>query len=92
MKTLTAVYVSLLVFLILTVAVSFWPLGAWSSALSLLIALAKAALILLFFMKLHESAHSLRLVALASILWIIFLFILTSVDYLTRGTAGILGK
>lgn len=84
MKTISLVYVSLIFLLALTLVVS--------SPLSLLIAIAKAALILIFFMKLRESSPSLRLVALSALLWIIFLFGLTSADYLTRGMIGVLGK
>lgn len=92
MKSLGIVYGNLLLLLILTVILSQWPLGAWNSFFSLAIAMAKAALILFYFMKLRESSGSLRLVAFSAILWMLFLFGMTAADYFTRGALGVLGK
>lgn len=92
MKTLHRTYALLMLLLLLSVAVSLLPLGHLGSAFSLAIATAKASLILLFFMKLRGSSPSLRLLAVATILWIFFLFGMTSVEYGTRGLMGVLGK
>lgn len=91
-QTLFYVYLALMFLLALTIAASFLHLGHWGIVVSLLIAVAKAALVLLFFMKLRYESASLRLVAWASLLWIILLFGLTFGDYLTRTGIGVLGK
>jgi cytochrome c oxidase subunit 4 len=91
-KPLSIVYGTLLVLLFLTVVSSLLPLGEWNSLFSTTIAIAKAVLILFYFMKLRESSGSLRLFAFSAVLWILFLFGMTAADYFTRGMIGVLGK
>ena len=43
-----------------------------------------AASIALIFMRLRDSAVLVRLVAATSLLWVVFLFVLSFSDYLTR--------
>lgn len=92
MRTLTLVYFYLMALLALTVGLGTIALGSWGPPISMTIALAKAVLIVMFFMKIRESSPSLRLVAMAALLWLIFLFGMTGADYLTRGLDGVLGK
>lgn len=92
MKTYFIVYANLIFLLALTVTISLLPLPEWGSFFSIVIALAKAILILFYFMKLRESSGSLRLVAFSAVLWIIFLFGMVAADYVTRGHIGVLGK
>jgi len=91
-KTYSLVYLFLMLLLALTVVLSYIPLGNFGTPASLLIACLKSLLVLLFFMNLRYRSPSFRLVALASLLWLFFLFGITGVDYLTRGLLGPLGK
>ncbi|MGZ3770683.1 MAG: cytochrome C oxidase subunit IV family protein [Bdellovibrio sp.] len=88
MKTLTVVYLGLMILLAVTIITNFTPLKDFGYTISLSISVAKSFLILTFFMKLRENTNSLRMVALAAVLWIIFLFGLTGADYLTRVPLG----
>jgi len=79
-----AVWLALMLLLIMTVASAYVPLGIFNSIINMAIAAAKVALVMLYFMKLRSSAALLRLAALAGLFWIVFMFILTAGDYLTR--------
>jgi len=79
------VWAALLALLALTVATSFAPLGLLKPAIALLIAAAKAALILWVFMHLREQGWLARLVAIAAVAWIALLAIMTQTDLATRG-------
>jgi cytochrome c oxidase subunit IV len=71
---------------IVTVGVSFLPLPSpWHLFLGLLIASAKASLVLLVFMHLYVSKSLTRLVAFVTACWLILLFGLTLADYVSRG-------
>jgi cytochrome c oxidase subunit IV len=59
-KTYIVVWITLLVFTVVTVAVSFLHLGLWNAAVALLIASIKACLVALYFMHLR---HEIKLVA-----------------------------
>ena len=91
-KSLFLTYLALMLLLMLTVGLSFLPLGGWGIFLCYVIATLKMILIGAIFMKLRESSPSLRLFALGGILWFIILFAITWGDYLTRGQAGLPGK
>ena len=72
----------------LTLAVYLLPVpAAWATVLGLLIAAAKAALILAVFMELAESTALVRVAAAVGLVWLLFLFALTLGDYLSRGSA-----
>lgn len=93
MKALIQVYLGLLVLLALTVAVSLTNLAPGLSAtISLLIAGAKASLVLVFFMHLNIAHPKIRFFAFATLLWTAILISLITADYLTRGSNGVLGK
>ncbi len=78
------VWLALSVLLTATVASAYIPLGAVNTVLNMAIAAAKVALILLFFMKLTSSSALIRLVSLAGMFWLAFMFALTAGDFLTR--------
>lgn len=71
-----------MVLLLLTIAVAHYDLGPWSVAL--LIAGAKALLILLFFMHLRYDKREVLVFAGAAYLWLLILIIGTLHDYLSR--------
>jgi cytochrome c oxidase subunit 4 len=72
----------------LTVAVSFLELsGASHVAAGLLIATAKASLIVLFFMHVIHSTAATRAVLAVAVFWLVgVLMMLTFSDYSTRGS------
>lgn len=65
---------------------SFVRLGAWALPLALLIAAAKASLVVLVFMELRREAASVKLASLAAILLFLLLVTLTAADVATRVT------
>lgn len=81
---LLLIYGALLVLLALTVAAGFAGLGAWSIVVSLGIAVLKALLIALFFMRLGNAGVLLRLTALSGVLWLSILLLLSFADYAQR--------
>ncbi|BBC72780.1 conserved hypothetical protein [Altererythrobacter sp. B11] len=85
MIRLALVWAALLALLALTVGGAFLPLGPAKPLVAYLIAAAKAALVMWFFMELRESDGIARLAAGAGLVWISILLVLSSADYLTRG-------
>ena len=85
-RTYLNVLIVLLMLTLLTVAVSFAPLaGAWHIVIGLIIATAKAALVVLFFMHIIHSTSVPRAVIAASVVGLILLLVLTFTDYVSRG-------
>ncbi|MGG5823576.1 cytochrome C oxidase subunit IV family protein [Falsiroseomonas sp. HW251] len=78
------VWLALMALLGITVFGAYQPVGTFNLLLALGIAVAKIALVALFFMRLREPDPLLRLAAGAAGLWILFLFSLSFVDLLTR--------
>lgn len=77
-------WLALMVFLALTLASSYVPMGAWNTVANTGISCAKALLIALFFMHLRHAGALLRIAALAGLLWLALLFGLSGSDYATR--------
>jgi cytochrome c oxidase subunit 4 len=77
--------VALLAFLALTILVAHINLGPFNTAVALIISIAKAALIVLFFMHLRYSKPVVWLFALAGFFWLGIMLALALSDYLTRG-------
>lgn len=71
--------------LVLTVTAGQFDLGVWNVPIAMGIALAKAALIVLYFMHVRYSPPLVKLFSAASFLWLLILLALTLADYLTRG-------
>ncbi|MEI9412295.1 cytochrome C oxidase subunit IV family protein [Mesorhizobium salmacidum] len=76
-RTLIVAYLGLLALLALTVGSSFLDLGGLNSALNLMIAAAKAAIIATLFMRLTSEGILPRLAVAATGLWLAVLFGLT---------------
>lgn len=70
--------------LVLTIVLSFVPMGAFGIVVAMTIAVAKALVIALFFMHVAYSSNLTKLFAGAGVLWLLILFALTFGDYLTR--------
>lgn len=87
-KTYLAVFASLMVFTLITVAVAFVDLGRLNNVVMLGIAITKAILVVLFFMHVKYSTRMIPLVAASGFFFLLILFALTMQDYLTRGWLG----
>ncbi len=90
-RTYVLVYVALMILLAATVGAAFVDLGPLNLVVSLLIAAAKAILIVLFFMHIRYSNRLTMLFAGIGFFWLIILFTQTLADYLTRNWLGIAG-
>lgn len=84
-RTYFLIYIALLVLLALTVAVSYIDVGAWGIVVAMGIAVAKALLVLLYFMHLRYSSRVTWLFAAAGFVWLSILMVLAMSDYLSRG-------
>jgi len=84
MKGLTWTWVALLLLLALTYGSAYIALGALNVWINFAIAAAKALLVGWVFMHLSRSSPLVRLVAGAGFVWLLFLFALSGVDYLSR--------
>lgn len=83
-RRLMGVWALLMLLLALTVGSAFLPLGVGNTLLSLLIAAAKASLVVAFYMHLRTGSAPLRLIASTGLLWLLLLIVLTLADTLTR--------
>ena len=68
----------------LTVQAAFIDLGAFNAVAALVIAVFKAALVVLFFMHVKYSSRLTWVIVIASMFWLGILLVLTMSDYLTR--------
>jgi cytochrome c oxidase subunit IV len=91
-RTYVAVFIALLVLLIATVGAAFLPLGDLHFPVAMIIAVAKAVLIVLFFMHVLHSHRLTMIIALAGFLWLAIMLALTLSDYLSRDWLKIPGK
>jgi cytochrome c oxidase subunit 4 len=78
------VWLALFALLALTTGMAFVPLGSATLAISLAIAIAKATLVLWFFMELKGSAGLTQAFAMAGFFWLLILIVLTWTDYAYR--------
>lgn len=90
--TYIAVYVALMVLLAATVAAAFVDIEPFNFALTMLIAVAKAVMILLIFMHVRYSDRLTWVFSGAAFLWLGILIALSLNDYFTRGLLNIPGK
>ena len=91
-RTLVQIFIILLVLLFATVGAAYLPLGALHFPVAMTIAVAKAVLIVLFFMHLLYSHRLMMVVSVAAFLWLAIMLALTLSDYQSRGWLDILGK
>jgi cytochrome c oxidase subunit 4 len=82
------IWAALLLLLILSVVLAYVPMGLFTPAAGILIAAAKAALVMLLFMELATSKALIRLAAAAGVVFLAALFALTLADVLTRLAGG----
>jgi cytochrome c oxidase subunit 4 len=91
-KTYVAVYVALLVLLAATVGAAYLDLGWFNFTLTMIIAVAKAVMIMLIFMHVRYSDRLTWVFSSAAFLWLGILIALTLNDYFTRDWLNIPGK
>ncbi len=91
-RTSVAIFIALLVLLIATVGAAYLPLGELHFPVAMIIAAAKAVLIVLFFMHVIYSSRLTKIITVAGFLWLAIMLGLTLSDYLSRGWLNIPGK
>jgi cytochrome c oxidase subunit 4 len=80
----TAVWVALVLLGLVSLGSAYLPLNVFNTLLNLAIAAIMVVLLWSFLMDLVGSAALLRLIAVAGLLWLSFMFALTFTDYLSR--------
>jgi cytochrome c oxidase subunit 4 len=91
-RTNVVIFAILLALLFATVGAAYLPLGPWHLPVAMTIAVAKALLIVLFFMHLLHSHRLTIVVSVAGFLWLGIMIVLTVSDYQSRGGLDIPGK
>ena len=91
-KTYVFVLLALLSATVITTAVAYVDLGAFSTVIALAIACTKMMLVALFFMHVRYSTRLTRLVLVGGLLWLAILLLMTLVDFESRGWIGVPGK
>ena len=85
LKTYFAVWAALLVGTFITYKAAYIELGAFNSAVALIIATTKALIVALFFMHLKGANEKLlKLVVIATVFFLFILLVLSMADYGTR--------
>ena len=84
-RTYVAVFTALIVLTVVTVAIATVDLGDWNVVMALVVAVIKAALVLLFFMHLRHSSPLLWIVLSSSFFFVALLVGLVGADVFTRG-------
>jgi cytochrome c oxidase subunit IV len=75
---------ALLLLLLLSLVLAYVPMGLFTPTAGILIAFAKAGLVIFLFMELAKSKPLIRLAAVAGVVFLAALFTLTLADVLTR--------
>ena len=78
------IFLALMVGTAITVAIAYVDLGPFNAVAALTIAVAKATLVVLYFMHVRYSTKLTWAVVLGSVFWLGILLALTFSDYLTR--------
>ena len=85
LRTYIVVFVLLMALLGVTVVAATLNLGAVALLIAMLIASAKSALVVLYFMHVRYASGLTKVFVMAAFIWLGILFTLTFGDYLTRG-------
>ena len=84
-RNYVATWIALLVLLAITCGTSFIPLGRYNLAINMAIAIAKALLVIVVFMRLFKSAPMVLVVTIIAALDLAILVCLTLPDFVVRG-------
>jgi cytochrome c oxidase subunit 4 len=82
------VFGALLVLTVLTVVAANFNFYAMNDVIAMTIAVAKAMLVILFFMHVRYSSRLIWVVVAGAFFWLGILLVLTMADYLSRGWFG----
>jgi cytochrome c oxidase subunit 4 len=80
-----AIFGALILGTILTVVVAKFDFGVMNNVVMLTIAIAKALLVVLYFMHVRWSSRLTWVVAASGFFWLLILFVFTMADYMSRG-------
>jgi cytochrome c oxidase subunit IV len=92
LKVYFAVFLALMAFTALTVFAAFVNLGPANTFVALAIAVAKATLVILYFMHVKGNTKLVPVVILSGLFFLFILFLLLAADYGTRGWLGVPGR
>ena len=87
-RTNFTIFIALIVLLLATVGGAYLPLGPLHFPMAMVIATAKAVLIVLYFMHVKYSHRLTAIICAASVLWLGVMVALTLNDYLSRAPRG----
>jgi cytochrome c oxidase subunit IV len=90
--TYVLVFIALAAATVITTAVAFVDLGAFSVVVALAIAVCKMLLVVLFFMHVRHSTTLTKLVLLGGVLWFFILIGMTYTDFASRTWMGVPGR
>jgi cytochrome c oxidase subunit 4 len=89
-KGYTLVFVALMILLLISIVAARFELGRWNTPVALAISVAKAVLVVLFFMHVYQSNRLTQLAAAAGLLWLTLLMLFTLSDYFSRGWRSVI--
>jgi cytochrome c oxidase subunit 4 len=92
LKVYFAVFLALMGFTALTVFAAFVNLGPLNNFVALGIAVAKATLVILYFMHVKGNTKLVPIVILSGLFFLFILFLFLVADYGTRGWLGVPGR
>lgn len=84
-KLYVAIFIALIIGTVLTYLAALVDFGFANNAIMLAIALAKASLVILFFMGVRWSTRLTWVVVVSGFFFLLIMFTITMSDYLTRG-------
>ncbi len=91
-RTYLGVFLALIAATVITTAVAFIDLGAFSVIVALAIAVCKMLLVALFFMHVRHSTKLTKLVLAGGVLWLFILITMTYTDFGSRTWMGVPGR
>lgn len=85
LKTYLVIFAILMVLLVVTVAVAYVHLPSpWGVTVAMIIAVAKATLVVLYFMHVIENSRLTKLIVVTGFIFLAIMVGITMTDYLTR--------
>jgi cytochrome c oxidase subunit IV len=91
-RTYVLIWLALIFATVITTAVAFVNLGAFSVVVALAIAVCKMLLVALFFMHVRHSTRLTKVVLFGGLLWFGILMGMTFTDFASRGWLGVPGR
>jgi cytochrome c oxidase subunit 4 len=78
------IWIALLALLAVSLVLAYIPMGRLTTAIGVVIAVAKSTLVVLFFMELASAKSLIRLAAISGLIFLAAMFALTLADVLAR--------